>query len=139
MPGRTFRTAVSTLLAGVFLLSLGAEAFGWHDCPHHHREARADAASQASDASAEAAGAERPGIHRIGQESRTGPRQHESGPCTCVGNCHGAAASPVPAVLPGVPAVLHEVARIGPRPDTGGLPLRLGSYFLPYPNGPPPA
>lgn len=137
MPGRTLRTAVSTLLAGVFLLSLGTETFGWHDCPHHHRGTRTGTAA-AGAVPAESSVQIRAAADADG---RTGsvPAEHESGPCTCVGNCHGAAASPLPAVLPAVPSVAEGTVRVALRPDARGLPLRHASYFLPYPNGPPPA
>lgn len=137
MPGRTLRTALSAILAGVFLFSLGTEAYGWHDCPHHHGDAgiTAPAAETVSgEASAPVAGP-------TDAQDRTGtvPAEHESGPCTCVGNCHGAAASPLPAVLPPVPSAVEGTVRVTLPPDTRGLPLLHASYFLPYPNGPPAA
>lgn len=123
MPSRGLRRAVSVLLAGVFVLSLGGEAYGWHDCPHHHPDpGTGDVPAEATAAAAEAGSA---------------PLEPTGGPCTCVGSCHAAAASP----LPGSAAAPAQVASAVRSVELGAIARpprpRFPPYFLPYPNGPP--
>lgn len=119
MPDRSLRSTLSVLLAGVFVLSLGGEAYGWHDCPHHHRDG----------GPRPAAGAEAP--------ADSAPLAPTDGPCTCVGSCHAAAASPMPALAPAAPALVGTAERLPLRPTVETVRPRFSPYLLPYPNGPP--
>ena len=128
MPGRGARRTVSLLLAGVFLLSLGGEAYGWHDCPHHHPRSR-DAETSA----------EAHGIETSISGAGTAPLRPAGGPCTCVGSCHATAASPAPPRGPGAPIGTGNVCRVALLPESRSLRPRLSPYLLPYPTGPPSA
>lgn len=116
------------LLAGIFLLAGTADVYGLHSCPHHDH---GDAAPPAADAPA--------ADHRAhvtpgspGQEAPAGA------PCTCVGSCHGSAATPVVSGGPDNPtsdllsAIRPLAAPAHPTPGTDPT-----AFLVPYPNGPP--
>lgn len=117
---RSIQTTAAAV-ALVFLGALGAETFGAHSCPRHHQ-----GSPGAPTASA-------------GVTSPSDAPHGSGGPhfCTCVGICHGGAASPLPtdglasAVLPLEPAAVERARVDRERPRV------RDAYFLPYPNGPP--
>lgn len=117
------------LLAGIFLLAGTADVYGLHDCPHH--EHGGDETARTADA---------PSTHQGAHAtSGTSDRDEPTGvPCTCVGSCHGSAATPVVSGGPESPttdlpsAVRSLAAPAHPTPGTDPT-----SYLLPYPNGPP--
>lgn len=115
------QTTAATL-ALLFLGALGTEAYGLHSCPlHHHHPASPDRQAE---------------LHAGGDA----PEGDVPLPiCVCVGSCHAGASAPVPSVGSAgellAPAPVLRVAA-GPRRETA--PDR-DAYFLPYPNGPPPA
>lgn len=121
MSNERLHCTISVLLAGVFVLSLGGEAYGWHDCPHHHPDRRPATADGAA------------------AEAGSAPLEPAGGPCTCVGSCHAAAASPMPGPAPAAPELPDQVTRPELRESDDTLRPRFPSYFLPYPNGPPSA
>lgn len=128
MVSRSVRRRVSVFLAGIFLLSLGGEAYGWHDCPHHHPAPRsAGAPSDGTAAEADSTGAD------------SSPLRPAGAPCTCVGSCHAAAASPLPSAGAPVPGVSGDVLRVDLRHEHTLARLRHSSYLLPFPTGPPAA
>lgn len=112
--------AIAAALALLFVGAQATETFGVHSCPRHHHESPVPATGVGVTAPADA--------------------PHDAGGlpfCTCVGSCHGGAASPMPA--DDAAAVL-----VGPRSlaRTTAVPERerprdRGAYFLPFPNGPP--
>lgn len=57
--------------------------------------------------------------------------------CTCVGTCHGAAASPVPAQPDPYVVAVESVERNDPKPADHRLLPRSRRYLLPLPNAPP--
>lgn len=123
-PSRATTAALALLL---FLGAQAAEVVGAHPCPRHHHD--------------DASSATRPGTAGAAAwvSSPAGGEETTSGltVCTCVGNCHGGAASPVPsdAVGPRVPLAPSPAVHGGrPSPD---LRADRGAYFLPFPNGPP--
>lgn len=130
MPTRPLRAVVSALLGLVFLSGLAGEAYGVHDCPHHHGDAPDRGAVHAG----EAAGAA-PAVDRGTDEPLQAPPE---GPCTCLGSCHAAAAAlnaASPPVLPAAP----ETDLAAPRPAVDDRTRRLAAYLLPFANGPPTA
>lgn len=114
---------VAVLLSAVFLAGTAGEVYGLHDCSHHR-----SAPAAPTDASS----------HAAGGEAASGPMESSSGPCTCLGTCHGAAAAPTTALGQETPVL--EAGRTGrilratpPEP----APARDVTVLLPYPTGPP--
>lgn len=124
MPSRNARRAISTLLAGTFVFSLAGVAYGWNDCPRHRADDRTKAASAAVS------------VDTGGRPS--GPRSTEAS-CTCIGLCHGAAASPLPSIDTPEPAPCAAVRVRSVSVASHQVPGELSPFFLPYPNGPPSA
>lgn len=122
---------MSALLALVFAAGLAGEAYGVHDCPHHHGSPTGGSPHVAADAG-----------HGYAAEAppRTSdPRPLQAppdGPCTCVGNCHAAS---VALDAPAPPALAAAVAtdRGLPLPAPDGRVARTAAYLLPFANGPP--
>lgn len=119
------RQILATLLGTLFVFGVGSEAYGWHDCPHHHRDAPASATADPP-----------AGHHPVAEDGGDVPSR-SAGPCTCVGNCHAGATAPVPSIVAPAPD-LEAAARsaVAPRPS-GFVPHRVHPYYLPFPNGPP--
>ena len=130
MPTRPLRAAVSALLGLVFLAGLAGEAYGVHDCPHHHGDDRGRAAAHASQPSAGAA-------HAAARASDAPLRAPPDGPCTCVGSCHAAATALDAASPPSIPAAL-ETDLAGALPAVDDRTRRPAAYLLPFANAPPP-
>lgn len=136
--------AASLFLA--FLLGLAGEAYGLHH--DHGTPASASAAGhahQASEAERRLAGSEpgkptaRPLQSEGGgdSEGRSSDSAPDDAPCTCLGICHGASASPLPASPPSLYVRTTEPVA-GPRPGDESGPLRAPTpYLLPFGNGPP--
>lgn len=120
----------SGLLAGIFLLAGMADVYGLHRCPHHHRGRDSVQAVQT------------PGPHHAavtppsdGSGEDPGP---DGGPCTCVGSCHGSAATPVVARAPRAPSTdLLAARRLLAPPELGAPATSAPAYLVPYPTGPP--
>lgn len=112
-------------VALAFLIALAGEVSGAHACPHHEIAL----AGQPADA----------GLHEHDPHAGdpAGDPGH-SGPCTCVGVCHGSAAAPLPSVGP-VVGHFRGVSSPAPAlvPDSGTSVRLLLPYVLPYANGPP--
>lgn len=123
MQPRPLRAAVSVLLGAIFLAGLAGEAYGVHDCPHHHRDGAPGHASAAA----------------VGTAVGTGQLPLQAppdGPCTCVGNCHAAAVALDAAAPPSLPAALETDLTVTSRFDRGRVP-RAAAYLLPFANAPP--
>lgn len=131
MKNRPLRSAVSALLGLVFAAGLAGEAYGVHDCPHHHGTASGEA-SHAAVTTGQAGAAE-----ARARTSDPAPLQAPpEGPCTCVGNCHAASVAldaPAPPTLTAAVATERTVSR----PASGGRVPRAAAYLLPFANGPP--
>lgn len=124
MTGDRTRKLTAVLLAALFTFGVGTEAYGWHDCPHHHPD---------HDAAPAAGGAPAHPVAADGGETEGAP----AGPCICVGSCHAGATVPLPAAT--APTLAGEGA-IPPRaaPVTSSLLPRIPDpYFLPFANAPP--
>lgn len=119
------RQILAVLLGTLFVFGVGSETYGWHDCPHHHRDAPPSTAADPA-----------PGPHPVAQNADDLPSP-STGPCTCVGSCHAGATAPLPSIVTPAPD-LEAAARaaVAPRPS-GFIAHRVHPYFLPYPNGPP--
>ncbi len=115
---------LQTSAAAVALLFLGAlatETFGAHSCPRHHHDSTGAPTASAGITSPTDAPHDAGGSHF----------------CTCVGSCHGGAASPLPidglsSAVPSPEPAAVEGARVDRE-----RPRERDAYFLPYPNGPP--
>ena len=117
---------MSALLGALFLAGLAGEAYGVHDCPHHHRDGRGPAPGHVTASDGEQAGG----------AAQLPPQPPPEGPCTCVGNCHaGAVALNAPAP-PALPVALESDLAAASRADRGRIP-RLAAYLLPFANAPP--
>ncbi len=148
------RPLAAASLFMAFLLGLAGEAYGLHHDHGHASGAPASAsrvghAHQAMEAEYRLAGTEPEGpvagplqVPSEGggdSEDRSSDSTPEDAPCTCLGICHGASASPLPA-SPLSPYVRTAEPVAGPRPGDESGPLRAPTpYLLPFGNGPPPA
>lgn len=125
MRPRPLRAAVSALLGVIFLAGLAGEAYGVHDCPHHHRDGRDGAPVHGT-----------AGIETAGGSDGVPLQAPPDGPCTCVGNCHAAAVALNAASPPELPSGLE--ADLGaPFPAAESRVPRPAAYLLPFANGPP--
>src|SRR5690606_17775921 len=104
------------LFALVFVHAASGEGLAGHDCPHH-----------------EPPRAHGHDVHDAGPADGADP----ASPCTCVGVCHGSAASPVPATGHERVQAPTTVRAHGPIVVPASPPLQPAAYLLPYPNGPP--
>lgn len=124
MSRSTAARVTSVLLALLFVGGLTTEAYGLHACPRHHD------GPPPRDSSPHAVVSPDSGPDSDGSD-------HEF--CTCVGSCHGGAATPTPA--------FGSVTVVGDLPTTSAPPQRRtrirprdrAVYFLPFPTGPPPS
>lgn len=123
MQPRPLRAAVSVLLGAIFLAGLAGEAYGVHDCPHHHRDGAPGHASAA-------------GVETAVGTGQLPLRAPPDGPCTCVGNCHAAAVALDAAAPPSLPAALETDLTAASGFDRGRIP-RTAAYLLPFANAPP--
>lgn len=130
MPTRPLRAAVSALLGLVFLAGLAGEAYGVHDCPHHHGDEPDPGAVHAGEAAGPATAAVR------GTEAPL--RAPPEGPCTCVGSCHAAATALDAASPPALPSA-PEADLAAAFPAVDDRTRRPAAYLLPFANGPPTA
>lgn len=126
MKPRPLRAAVSALLGVIFLGGLAGEAYGVHDCAHHHRSGRDGAPGHVA---GPAGGAADSG----GRLPLEAPPE---GPCTCVGNCHAAAVALEAASPPSLPAARETDLAAPSGVDEGRVP-RSAAYLLPFANAPP--
>jgi len=127
------RRTLNVVVLGAFLVGLAGEAFG----PHPKRLDARYGTGPAGDTAHESrrSGPTTAAVAPSGDdESRHDHPEHE--PCTCVGTCHGAAASPVPAQAPSLQVAGARPLRAAAR-TTGRLVYGRSSYVLPYPNPPP--
>jgi len=141
-PVHRLRTAA---VAVVFLGAAGFAGEEVHECSHHApRFPDGGAAASVAQGLAESGGHG----HRGPQEGKDvapsadadhgAEHQHDSGdPCTCVGDCHGTAAAPVPVSGP-----IFTVPMALPWGDsefsgTGRIPAGPAPYLFPFPNPPP--
>lgn len=121
--------AAAALLAGFFLLAGTADVYGLHSCPHHDHGG-AETAAEAGPVTA-------------GHDLLLAADDHDGdpatdGPCTCVGSCHGSAATPAVAEAPTSPAA--DLLRADRCLQAQGHPAPPGdptAFLLPLPNGPP--
>jgi len=130
MPTRPLRAAVSALLGLVFLTGLAGEAYGVHDCPHHHGDQPDPGAVHAGEDAGAALAVDR------GTDAPL--RAPPEGPCTCLGSCHAAAAALNAASPPVLPVAL-ETDLAGALPAVDDRTRRPAAYLLPFANGPPTA
>jgi hypothetical protein len=151
---RRKRRAVGVLALLVFLGGWGVDAGGFHTCPHHEPNGVAEAhgpigAALLAKDTAPDPGEPEPGLHVHGDSANSGhfhdehsdsevPSHSEhDGPCTCRGDCNGAA--------PVRPATAPNVERTPPAlpvRSVGAAPLILPARFhlphiLPWPTAPP--
>lgn len=118
------RQLVALAFTALFLLGVGSEGYGWHDCPHHHRDGQEQVSGVAAGDRAQLRDAGRSGAP-------------VSGRCTCVGSCHAGATAPVPAsTVPG-PLPGDRAHRVPAADGSPFVPRSPDQYFLPFPNGPP--
>lgn len=117
--------AASLLLVLGFSLAISADAYGLHGCPHHHEGSPPPTSGPSTLAVDDAGDA---GGHH-GEE--------EAGPCTCIGSCHGAAATPLPAALPAAVADHGADRSVGPDVADSDPRARTSLYLLPLANAPP--
>lgn len=122
------RTRLVQITAAVVALlfggALGVETFGVHSCPRHHHGSTGARGAVA------------------GLTSTTGAPDGAGGLafCTCVGSCHGGAASPVPSGVVSSAAAGPADGAVDRVPFCTRRPPRpRDAYFLPFPNGPPPS
>lgn len=117
------------LLAGIFLLAGTADVYGLHSCPHH---------DHGGDDAAHAADAPSTELRHHVAPAPSDQEQPDGAPCTCVGSCHGSAATPVVSGGPEspdtdlLPAARSLAAPAHPTPATDPT-----DFLAPYPNGPP--
>jgi hypothetical protein len=111
------RQAGVLLLALSFLLVASGEVLGAHHCAHHQGEHAASGAH--ADAPPDGGHDGHQGAHPPAQSV---PHDHDPAPCTCIGTCHGSAATPLPAA--------HL-------PQGESRAVRLLPHVLPFANGPP--
>lgn len=124
------RQGTSLGLALLFGASLGANAFGWHGCPHHGHGGGSGTDDPEDVVSAPSG---EPGLvpGEDGHDQDSGP-----GTCICLGTCHAGAAT---ALSPATGLALADEAVRRPatfRPPRGTR-HRRPAYFLPFPHGPP--
>ncbi len=130
MPARALRTAVSALLGLVFAAGLAGEAYGVHDCSHHHPGHAPRTASGGPGAVAPPGSGQSPAAGQVPLQAPP------DGPCTCVGSCHAASVALDTALSPVLPSSPDaDLGLSAPAPDDR-LP-RLRAYLLPFANGPP--
>jgi hypothetical protein len=126
------RQAGVLLLALSFLLVASGEVLGAHHCAHHQGEHAASGAH--ADAPPDGGHDGHQGAHPPAQSV---PHDHDPAPCTCIGTCHGSAATPLP------PSVQLSVAPAAGAVGAAHLPqgesraVRLLPHVLPFANGPP--
>lgn len=116
---QTTACVVALLFGG----ALGVETFGVHSCPRHHHGSTGAPGAVA------------------GLTSTTDAPDGAGGLpfCTCVGSCHGGAASPVPSGVVSSAAAGPAAVAVDGVPCARRLPRPRDAYFLPFPNGPPPS
>lgn len=121
-----WRGVVALALALFFLTGTGGEVFGLHDCPVHHRDPGRRTPGT-------------PGQHGDRPTPKDGPlRPISQGLCSCIGTCHGGAATPAWSPDQGAPAVPSagpSVLRLAE--PTADAPVRNPTFLLPYSTGPP--
>ena len=121
-----WRPAVSAALALLFLAGSAAEAYGLHDCPVHHE----DPAAPSGDAPRNVHDRPGPADAPLHPDSR--------GPCSCIGACHGGAATPAWSPDVGTPTVPSSGTRTYRRAAPAETaPSRDPTVLLPYATGPP--
>lgn len=123
-PAESARRPVAALLAGLFLVGVGGEAYAVH-----------------LPVSGEPSAAAHPASHRTPDSSETTShdRPHEPLRCPCIGLCHGATAAPHPSAPFTLPRRLHETVSVAAERPATVPRARWAPFLLPYPNGPPTA
>lgn len=116
------RVSGLVVIAAAFLLIGSGRLLGQHACPHHDGGAAHEGAA--------AHGPEHAAAHE-------GPDDGVPSPCTCIGTCHGAAATPL--LPPGslLTGAHHEFRRVPAAPTAAVGAARLVPWLLPPANGPP--
>lgn len=116
----------SLIVAGLFLATMGGDAFGAHSCPHHDVLPSAAAPALA-------------GLHAGHVADAGAPAgDHDThGPCTCVGQCTATGSYVSPAAfastVPFDPATTSAPAPVLPRTP---LPRRP-AFLIPFAHAPP--
>lgn len=144
------RSVAAETLFLAFLLGLAGEAYGFHhDHGHandppapagaaghlHHAPEAEQPLSLASSGRSDPQGAPADGRRASEPGSTEGPS--DESPCTCLGICHGASASPLPSSPPRVQVRIGQV-EAGRDPADEHRALRPPTpYLLPFANGPP--
>lgn len=102
------------LLAAGFLIAVVGDVYDAHDCPHHDHFVQVQGEAHDHDAS-------------------------PAGPCMCVGDCHGTAASPL--TPPDASTVLLAAAgrAAAETPHGEATPDRALPFLIPFSTGPPSA
>lgn len=148
-PSRARSVAAGTLFLA-FVLGLAGEAYGFHHDHGHGHDPPAPAGSAGHlhhapevEEPLPRASSLASGPHGVPSEAR---RASEPGstegppdeaPCTCLGICHGASASPLPSSPPRVQVRIGQV-EAGRDPADEHRALRPPTpYVLPFANGPP--
>ncbi len=137
-PRREIRIS-SVLTALVFLTMGGFAGVETHPGPHHGPHPGRLAATGADVVGPPAHGVDAPSARaEVAHTGHHTERHHESGECTCVGDCLGGGAPPSPepgeSILPGGDADRRTavLAFAGTVADQEPIP-----YLLPFPNPPP--
>lgn len=125
---------VSACLAAMFLVAVEGGANGYHYRLHHGARA-----AEPSPSAAHARGSPGTGSHGAGHHDAPAPEDPgHNGPCTCVGSCHGSAATPLAGTAPDVRHTIALPQSVSTSTATLEVLPKLLPYVLPYANAPPP-
>ncbi|HSH45619.1 MAG TPA: hypothetical protein VK966_07170 [Longimicrobiales bacterium] len=131
--GAVRRTGLGVLALSFTLVGSG-DVTGQHHCAHHSSMA-APAVADGGQASGHV-----PSDAHGRHAADTGGHQeggHDAGPCTCIGTCHGSAATPLPPPAALSPLHIAGALHLGGLVPVGSPAVQRLPYVLPFPNGPP--